>query len=182
MIRFVTTNAGKFREISRLLAAHGIEVERLDRAYPEIQADRLEDVVSYAVRALAAEVDGDFLVDDSGLFVDALDGFPGVYSSYAYRTIGVPGVLRLMEGVDARGARFETVLGLRRRGEVHVVRGACRGSLAREPRGSGGFGFDPIFVPDGRAETFAEMGTEEKNALSHRGIAARALAALLKGR
>ncbi len=182
MIRFVTTNEGKFREVSALLRVRGIQIERLDRPYPEIQADRLDDVVEYAVDSLAAKVDGEFFVDDSGLFVEALGGFPGVYSSFVYRTIGAPGVLRLMDGVEFRAARFETVIGLHRQGKTQLVRGACRGVIAREAGGSGGFGFDPIFVPEGHGKTFAEMTTDEKNAVSHRGNAARALAAVLERR
>ena len=182
MIRFVTTNEGKFREVAEMLRAHGLDVERLDRSYPEIQADRLEDVVTYALRVLAVEVDDDFFIDDSGLFVDALHGFPGAYSSHAYRTIGMAGLLCLMDGEDRRGARFETVIGLHRHGESRFVHGECRGTLTREPRGHGGFGFDPIFVPEGHTRTFAEMGTDEKNAVSHRGNAARALVDLVKER
>ena len=182
MIRFVTTNAGKFREVAALLRAEGAEVEHYDLLLPEVQGDTLDEVVAYSVKVLAEEADFDFMVDDSGLFVDALKGFPGVYSSYAFRTIGIPGVLRLLEGADRRQARFETVIGLRLGGETHTFRGECRGSIPAEPRGTAGFGFDPIFQADGQDRTFAEMLTEEKNAISHRGNAARAMAAFLKGR
>lgn len=182
MIRFVTTNEGKFLEVSQLLHAHRIELLRLHRSYPEVQSDSLQEVVAYAVEALAANVEGDFMVDDSGLFVEALHGFPGVYSAYAYRTMGVKGLLCLLADEDWRDARFETVFGLRHGGESRFFRGQCPGSLTREARGPGGFGFDPIFVPEGHERTFAEMATEEKNAVSHRGRAARALAGFLKGR
>lgn len=181
MIRFVTTNEGKFREVSQVLAVHGIPIERLDRPYPEVQADTLEEVVAYALDVLGRDLD-DFFVDDSGLFVDALHGFPGVYSSHTFRTIGVAGLVCLLHGVTDRRARFETVMGLRRQGENRIVRGACPGTISAEARGHGGFGFDPIFVPHGHAGTFAEMATDEKGAISHRGTAARALAALLTGR
>jgi XTP/dITP diphosphohydrolase len=182
VIRFVTTNDGKFREVSQLMAASGIALERMDRAYPEVQADSLEDVVAYGLEILAAEIDGDFFVDDSGLFIDALNGFPGVYSSHAFRKIGIAGLLCLMHSLEDRRAHFETVVGLRRQGETHVVKGTCPGTIAEAARGFNGFGFDPIFIPAGQATTFAEMTTEEKNAVSHRGKAAIALAGLLKGR
>lgn len=181
MIRFVTTNEGKFWEVSQLLEGHGITIERVDRAYPEVQADTLEEVVGYALDVLGKELD-DFLVDDSGLFVEALHGFPGVYSSHTYRTIGVAGLSCLLHGVTDRRARFETVIGLRRQGKNRVVKGQCPGTISKETRGYAGFGFDPIFVPDGHAKTFAEMATDEKNAISHRGNAVRALAAHLTGR
>ncbi len=181
-LKFVTTNAGKFREVAGLLASRGIQVERVPRAYPEVQADDLGEVASFALRWLARELEGDFCLDDSGLFVTPLGGFPGVYSSYAFRTIGPGGVLRLLEGRRGRDARFETVIALRLGGEESFLRGSCAGTIAAEPKGSGGFGFDPVFIPEGRDRTFAEMSVEEKNAISHRGRAAAQLADLLRGR
>ena len=183
MITFVTTNPGKFREVSAKLAPLGVRLTRRDRAYPEMQADRLEDVVRFAAVVLSRDLSGEFLIDDSGLFVDALGGFPGVYSSYVYRTIGPAGILRLMRGQPRRTARFETVFLLGRRGRPpRIFRGVCEGSIARAPRGRGGFGFDPIFVPRGARRTFGEMGLAEKNAVSHRARAAEALARHLRGR
>ena len=183
MITFVTTNPGKFREVRAKLAPLGVRLRRLDRAYPEVQADRLEDVVRYGAGVVARQVGGEFLIDDSGLFVDALGGFPGVYSSYAYRTIGCEGILTLMRSESRRTARFETVFLLGRRGRTsRIIKGVCAGSIARTMRGTGGFGFDPIFVPQGRRRTFGEMTLEEKNALSHRARAADALAAHLRRR
>ncbi len=120
-------------------------------------------------------------MDDSGLFVRALDGFPGVYSSYAFRTLGCPGLLRLVEDETDRAATFRTSFGVLEKGGPTVLEGVCHGSLAEEERGEGGFGFDPIFVPEGETRTFAEMDVEEKNALSHRGRAVAALAQHLAG-
>ncbi len=183
MITFVTTNPGKFREVSAKLAPLGVRLKRVDRTYPEVQADRLEDVVRYAAGIVARHVHGKFLIDDSGLFVDALGGFPGVYSSYVYRTIGCQGVLDLMRRTSNRTAHFETVFFLGGRGRrPHVFRGVCEGTIARSMRGVGGFGFDPIFVPRGRRRTFGEMRLAEKNALSHRARAVEALAAHLRRR
>ena len=183
MITFVTTNPGKFREVSAKLAPLGVRLRRRDRAVPEVQADRLEDVVRFGARVLASEVPGEFLIDDSGLFVDALGGFPGVYSSYAYRTIGPEGILTLMKKKGRRSAHFETVFLLGRRGRPpRTFRGVCEGSIARKPKGRGGFGFDPIFVPRGSRRTFGEMSLPEKNAFSHRAKAAAALARHLRRR
>ena len=121
------------------------------------------------------------LADDSGLEVDALDGQPGVYSA---RFAGVHGddkannqkLLKLMEGVENRGCGFASAIALCRPGrEDVVVRGVCRGALLHEERGSGGFGYDPLFLSDELNKTFAEAQADEKNAVSHR---ARAIAAL----
>ena len=180
MMRFVTTNDGKFRELSHILEGHKIHIDRLDRDYPELQAESLEEVVRYALEVLGKSLD-DIVVDDSGMFVEALNGFPGVYSSHAFRTIGAAGILHLLKGEANRNARFETVLGLRRHGRSHLVTGECKGTIAQKARGRSGFGFDPIFVPVGHKLTFAEMNAEEKNGISHRGNAARALVRLLSG-
>ncbi len=183
MITFVTTNPGKFREVSARLAPLGVRLRRLDRAYPEVQADRLEDVVRHGAEVLSRRLRGEFLIDDSGLFVDALGGFPGVYSAYVYRTIGPEGVLDLLRHEARRTAHFETVLLLGRRGRPSwIFKGACTGAIARRARGKSGFGYDPIFVPKGHRRTFGEMSLDEKNALSHRARAVDALAAFLRRR
>lgn len=182
MIRFVTTNPGKFREVASRLARDGIEIRCLDMEYPEVQADRLEDVVRFASRRVQGTVGGDFLIDDSGLFVEALGGWPGVYSSDAYRRLGCAGLLSLMRGERNRQARFRTVFLLHLDGEDRVFRGETRGAITPKPRGTHGFGFDPVFRPTGRRKTFAEMTTEEKNEVSHRGHATSSLARFLRGR
>ena len=121
----------------------------------------------------------DFMLDDSGLFVPSLNGFPGVYSAYVMRTIGCQGMLRLIEGLD-RAARFECCIGVcsDRFGEFTVT-GVSRGRIIGEERGHAGFGYDPIFSPDGAETTFAEMDLEMKNERSHRGRAMRELVAEL---
>jgi len=119
------------------------------------------------------------LIDDSGLFIDALGGFPGVYSSYVYKRLGCAGVLKLLEGAPSRGATFETVF-LHRTGGTHeVFHGTCLGTIADREKGPGGFGFDPIFTPEGASQTFAEMSLTEKNTYSHRGRAVDELARYL---
>lgn len=181
MIQFVTTNEGKFREVFDKLLEDGIRIEHLDRGYPEIQADSLEKILRFGATVLDDEVKGDYLIDDSGLFIDALGGFPGPYSSYAFKKIGCAGILRLMEGASNRKAMFVTVFLLRRAGEHFAFRGEAPGTIADRERGKGGFGFDPVFIPDGDTRTYAEMTLKEKNATSHRGRAVDALLAHLKG-
>ena len=176
MIAFVTTNEGKYREVAAMLADAGLKMVHEDRSYPEIQADRLEKVVRFAATVLDDQIEGDYLIDDSGLFLDAFGGFPGVYSSYVHKRLGNVGILKLLADAKTRAARFETAF-LLRQGEAHnVFHGECQGAIAAGERGTGGFGFDPIFVPEGATKTFAEMTVTEKNRYSHR---ARTVAALL---
>jgi len=182
VIAFVTTNEGKFREVSTKLGEAHIKLVHEDRTYPEIQTDRLEKVVRFAATILDDQIRGDYLIDDSGLFLEEFGGFPGVYSSYVYKRLGCAGVLKLLNGARTRAARFETVFLLRTSEEHEVFHGECRGSIAERERGSGGFGFDPIFIPEEATKTFAEMTMTEKNAVSHRARAVDALLAHLLAR
>lgn len=181
MIKFVTTNEGKFREVSRMLAEVRIESEMLDLDYPEIQCDTLEEVVQNALNWLSGKVKGDFLIDDSGLFISSLGGFPGVYSSYVLHTLGCEGILKILEGVEDRDAEFRCCFGLHWQGEDRLFTGLSPGTIAKEKRGEGGFGYDPIFVPSRYEKSFAEISTEEKNELSHRGRALEKVLEFLKG-
>lgn len=161
---FLTSNEHKFMEARELFAREGLTLEWLRGSYTEVQGDTLEEVARAAAEAVDRE--GVF-IEDSGLFIEALRGFPGVYSSYVLRTIGNEGILRLLRGVDDRGARFESVVAYRGRGEVKIFKGVVRGNISPGIRGSAGFGYDPIFIPEGHARTFAEdYGVKKK--ISHR--------------
>ncbi len=176
-LQVITTNDGKFAEFSQALSAAVQELTRLDMPYPEVQADSLEEVVRFGMEWLSSRLEGSFVIDDSGLFIDSLGGFPGVYSSYAFRTLGMRGILKLLQGVPGRGATFKTVLGLYHNGTAALFQGECRGRISTSPEGDGGFGYDPVFIPVGEERSFAEMTPSEKNGVSHRG---RAVAALVK--
>jgi len=187
-LRFVTTNAGKVAELRDLLAPIGWTVVQDARGYPELQAATLAEVTRHGADHLLREgLLPPFALEDSGLFVDALHGFPGPFSRYALDTLGVEGLLRLLDGVpeDRRGASFRTdLLYVDASGARHHLAGEVRGRIAPAPRGAGGFGFDPLFIPEGPPgppRTFAEMDRAEKSSLSHRGIAVRRLVALLAG-
>lgn len=173
-LKVITSNPGKVREYQKELSAYGIEMEHLHHPYDEVQTSYLEEVVEKGMDAIIAEGIRDFIIDDSGMFVEALKGFPGVWSAYAQKTIGNPGILKLMDGVEDRGAVFRCCIGCDLNGERTVVTGECRGFITDSEKGSDGFGYDPIFSPDGR-RTFAEMPIDEKNAISHRGNAVRLL-------
>lgn len=178
MLRVVTSNEGKAREFFAALEGMPWRVERVATAYEEIQADTLDEVAMASARSLlsSCEVPPPFVLEDAGLFVEVLDGFPGVYSAYVFHTVGCEGVLRLMEGKEDRRARFESRIALcLPGGGVELLEGTCHGTITEVVQGSGGFGFDPVFVPEGEERTFAEMTMEEKEGHSHRG---RALAAL----
>lgn len=122
--------------------------------------------------------------DDTGLEVDALNGAPGVYSArYAGEAKNsldnMALLLKNMSGIQNRKARFRTVIALILDGKEYLFEGVVKGTIAEEPRGTAGFGYDPLFVPDGYSTTFAEMDSEAKNAVSHRGRAVEKLAAFL---
>ncbi|QLG49043.1 XTP/dITP diphosphatase [Natrinema halophilum] len=168
-IRFVTGNEGKVREARTYL--EGVEpVEQLEYDYTEIQSDSLADIAAYGAREAFEERSNEepILVDDTGLFVDALGGFPGPYSAYVEDTVGVERLWRLAADEENRRAHFRTVLAYADEKGTETFDGAVAGTLVA-PRGDGGFGYDPIFEHNG--QTMAEMSTEEKNAISHRGRA-----------
>lgn len=123
--------------------------------------------------------------DDSGLEIDALGGEPGVYSA---RYSGsrdmeqnIDLVLERLDGATSKAARFKTVISLFLQGKQYFFEGAIEGRIIEERRGDGGFGYDPIFIPEGYSRTFAEMSAAEKNLISHRSIAVSKMAEFLKG-
>jgi len=177
-LRFVTTNAGKVREARDYLET---AVEQFDYDYAEIQSDDLAAIAARGAREAHEAAGGDdpVIVDDSGLFVGGLEGFPGPYSSYVEDTLGIERVWELARSLDDRAAAFRSVVAYADGETVETFTGEVPGRIVA-PRGAGGFGFDPIFEHAG--ETFAEMDTEAKNAVSHRGRALASLAEWLAER
>lgn len=173
-INVITHNPGKVREYQSEFDEFGIEMVHVNREYDEVQTSYLEEVVDKGMKQLRNEGLKDFLVDDSGLFIDSLGGFPGVYSAFVQKTIGNKGVLKLMDGVKNRSAVFKCCIGCTIGEERIVVTGICPGEILLEEKGNGGFGYDPIFSLDGEL-SFAEISTETKNGISHRGKAVRML-------
>lgn len=174
MLKVVTHNQGKVREYRKAFEDCGLEMEHVNLEYDEIQTSELESVVRNGLEQLRGKGFTNFLIDDSGIFIDALNGFPGVYSAYGQKTIGNDGILKLMRGVKDRSAVFRCCIGCSIGKNTVVVTGECRGTILFEARGEGGFGYDPIFSPDGR-RSFAEISVEEKNSISHRGRAVELL-------
>jgi XTP/dITP diphosphohydrolase len=183
-----TRNAHKLGELREILAAAGLDIELV--GLPDSAPDVVEDGLTFATnaakkaRSAAAATGLPAVADDSGLCVDALNGMPGVLSArWSGNGADDASNLRLVLDQIAdvsdenRGAAFVCAAALALpSGEERVVEGRVGGRLAHEPRGSGGFGYDPIFVPDGEQRTTAEMTAAEKHAISHRGNAFRALA------
>ncbi len=182
-IVFATNNAHKLGEL-RGIAGEEWNIMSLAEIgchddIPET-ADTLEGNALIKARWVKERYGYDCFADDTGLMVDALDGAPGVYSA---RYAG-PGhdsaanmklLLERMADKDNRNAHFSTVIALVMGGEEHIFEGRVDGTIAREPSGCGGFGYDPVFVPENSGRTFSEMTAEEKNAISHRGRATRKL-------
>ena len=173
MLRFVTTNPGKVLEAREYLG----EVEQFDYDYAEIQSDDLAEIAAHGAREAFEAAGGPVFVEDSGLFVEPLGGFPGPYSSYVYDTLGIERVSELARReTDDPRAHFRSVIAYRDGETAETFEGAVPGRIVA-PRGDGGFGYDPIFEHDGR--TLAELTTAEKNAISHRGRALAKFAAWL---
>jgi XTP/dITP diphosphohydrolase len=185
-----TANRDKAAEIVALIsAACGSRIELMLRParVPEVEETgaTLEENALIKAKALVVATRLPAMADDTGLEVEALGGAPGVhtarYSAEATYASNVAKLLADLEGVTERAARFRTVAALVwPDGSQLLAEGSVEGEIALEARGSGGFGYDPVFVPEGAGgRTFAEMSPEEKNELSHRGRAFRALAARL---
>ncbi|MES2627906.1 MAG: RdgB/HAM1 family non-canonical purine NTP pyrophosphatase [Bacteroidota bacterium] len=171
-----TNNTHKLDELRDMLAAH-FEVKGMTEVgftddIPE-DADTFAGNALIKARTIAGKLDCACLADDSGLSCDALNGAPGVYSA---RYAGEPkddraNLLKLLNDLEHsadKTARFVTSLAFIRNGLEYVFDGEVQGQIIADPRGTHGFGYDPVFVPDGHAETFAEMTSGQKNALSHR--------------
>lgn len=170
---FVTSRPEKADEARRL----GFSVERLDLDLPEPQAVDPADVVEAKAREAFARLGRAVLVEDSGLAVRAWNGFPGALVKWVEKTAGVAAIPRMLEGWEDRGAVASCVVAYFDGASLVSARGECPGEIARDARGATGFGWDSIFVPEGSHETFAEMGPERKDLVSHRRRAWAALAA-----
>ena len=187
---FATNNLHKLEEVRDILGG-SFRIASLKEIgctddIPEA-ADTLEGNALQKARYVKDKFGYDCFADDTGLEVEALGGAPGVFSA---RYAG-PGhdseanmrkLLKELEGKTNRQAQFRTVVALLLDGEEYTFEGIVRGTILTERRGTAGFGYDPVFVPEGYAETFAEMGSEEKNRISHRARAVQKLADFLHKR
>ena len=187
---FATNNSHKLEEVRAILGerfriASLKEIGCTDDI-PET-ADTLEGNAMQKARYVKEKFGYDCFADDTGLEVEALNGAPGVYSArYAGpghdSEANMQKLLKELEGKTNRQAQFRTVIALLLEGEEHTFEGIVPGTILTERRGTAGYGYDPVFVPEGFKETFAEMGNEEKNRISHRARAVQRLAEFLAGR
>ncbi|MGD0728692.1 MAG: XTP/dITP diphosphatase [Candidatus Micrarchaeaceae archaeon] len=167
----VTHNSGKLAEANDIAKKYGIRLEMPKNGTEklEIQADSLEEVSQFSALNAYGKIRKPLVVDDSGLFVNSLNGFPGVYSAYVVPTIGNKGLLKLMRGINDRKAYFECCVSFYDGSNLISFAEKVHGTIIQEEKGKHGFGFDPIFSPDGYdGKSFGEIGLAEKNTLSHR--------------
>lgn len=186
ILYFITGNSHKFREVKEIFKREDIcyNLRNKNLMPIEIQAESIRDVALYKLNSLKNEMNESFFIEDAGFFVDnPLNGFPGVYSSYIFKTIGNEGVLKLINNFNQTKAHFSAVIALyfKPLEKIFLFEGKVNGKVSEKPLGKSGFGFDPIFIPDAIPDrTFAELSLEEKNSISHRGQALRLLIKLLK--
>lgn len=189
-IVFATSNPNKIREVDELIGQifHIIGLKEIgcEEDIPETQPT-IEGNALQKAQYVLDNYQSDCFAEDTGLEVEALNGEPGVYSArYAgpqrNSQDNMNLLLQKLEGNENRKARFKTVVALVLEGEVHTFEGIVEGRIGFEPQGEGGFGYDPLFYPEGHDITFAEMDPEAKNAISHRGRAIRKLVDFLKAR
>lgn len=187
-ICFATNNAKKIQEVKAALGSEfeivSLETIGCHEELPET-GDTLDHNAFQKARYVFENYGVDCFADDTGLEVDALNGAPGVYSG---RFAGEPRsdernidlLLERLEGIHNRNARFRTVIALILGGEEYSFEGIAEGEIIEQRSGQGGFGYDPVFKPKSYTQTFAELSMEEKNTISHRGKAVKALIDFLK--
>ena len=185
---FASHNENKIKEVKKLLEGIFDVVSLTDiNCFDDIPetADTIEGNAILKANYVTQNFGFNCFADDSGLLIDALNGAPGVYSA---RYAGEPKndtnnlnlVLKKLSGQNNRNAHFKTVIALNLNGEQHLFEGKIYGEITEEPIGNNGFGYDPVFIPEGFTKTFAEMTMDEKSSMSHRGQAIKQLITFLK--
>lgn len=167
---FATANDHKISEGKAALSQFQIDVSKLEGFQKfEVQSNDLQEIASTALALILTKTNLPVFVEDSGLFVNELNGFPGPYSSYIFETLGVDGILKLMDGAHTRKAEFRSSVALGKDGKMLAnFNSTTEGTIQLQARGKNGFGFDSIFVPMWTQKTFAEMELKEKTIYSHR--------------
>lgn len=161
-INFITSNKGKVREFREILKGIA-KVKHIDMSYPELRSDDPEEIARLAAKQLADLLDKTVIVEDSGLFIEAINGFPGTCSSYIHKRIGLNGIIKLMQNVKNRKCKYRSAVGFCIPGREPVsFLGEEDGIVAEEIRGNYGFGHDPIFIPSGKKKTYGEIKNCEK--------------------
>ena len=168
MLKFVTSNAHKYMEAETLFKKRGIEISWEKMKYEEIQADDNETICRDSCMKLSEKLESPFFIDDTGLYIKSLNGFPGPFASYVQETLGNSRILEIASG---SAAFFKTVVGFSNQKQIYVFTGILNGNISNRESRTNGFGYDPIFIPQGYDKELSELSTEEKNIISHRGKA-----------
>jgi len=162
-ITYVTGNWAKIMSAKKYLEPHGIVVNHIKMDTPEIQADTVDEIAKYSARYASDILKKDVIKNDTGFYIEALGGFPGAYSHYVEEKIGYQGVLKLLEGVENRSAKFIEAFAYCEYGKEPIVfKSITTGKIALEPSGSYGWGWDHIFIPDGEEKPFANFSDDER--------------------
>jgi XTP/dITP diphosphohydrolase len=165
-IIFVSNNENKFDEIRSVLREYQIRLLLRKVNLPEVQSDSLEEIASTKANSAFRIISDDLIVEDTGLFINELNGFPGPYSSYVLRTIGNSGILKLLLKKSNRCATFKSVIAFSNGNMNNIFVGEVTGTISNKV-GKKGWGFDPIFIPIMEEKTYGEIG-ERKIEISHR--------------
>ncbi len=167
-ITFITGNKHKVEEAEKIFLKFGLKIQHMNLGYMEPQGT-LEEVARFGAKYAAQKLEEPVIVEDAGLFIKALNWFPGPYSAYVQDTIGNKGILKLMENVNNRYAEFRSVVGYcAPNAEPEIFLGVVKGQISKKEKGNLGFAFDPLFYPDDMDKTFGELTTYKKNQFSHR--------------
>jgi XTP/dITP diphosphohydrolase len=180
-VLFATSNQNKVSEANKVGQEYGVSFRQINVMYPEIRADSVRTVAEDGARFVFSQMNRAVIVEDSGLFIEALNGFPGAYSSFVFGKIGNAGILRLLDGVEDRRARFVSAIGYKDDDGESLFEGVSEGYITPQERGKHGFGYDPIFMPEGSTKTFAE-DLKKKHEVSHRRKAAELFCKFIRER
>ena len=180
-INLATKNMDKYEEMRNILDNYDLDLRVVDLKGTEIQAFSVLSVAEHSAKEISTKTDEAFIVEDSGVYINSLYGFPGPYSSFVYKTIGLGGIVRLIKNREDKTAEFHSAIVYGEDGKiVKSFVGITEGLISTNLQGDQGFGYDPIFIPKGKKKTFAEMSLIEKNEISHRAKATRIFAEWLK--
>jgi len=172
MLYFITTRKKKFEEAKRIL---DVPMRQIELDLPELQAVEVDEVVRAKARAAWEQAKKPCLVEDTGLYLGALNGFPGALAKWVEKTMGWDGFLEILKPIKNREAYAKCTVCFYDGKKYHLFSGKVEGKISRELKEDAGFGWDLIFIPKGYRRTFSEMTIEEKNKISHRGKAFRRL-------
>ena len=170
-IAFVSGNANKAMEIIAMGRERGIAIRHVRLSKVEIQADNNTEIARRSAMEAYKAVKRPLIVEDSGVFIRALGGFPGSYTSYAYQTIGLKGILTLLDGVRDRSAQFRTTFCYTDGKATKTFEGVNVGTISKRIMGGRRFAYDMVFIPRGYRSTFSMLDLQLKNRISHRSIA-----------